>query len=440
MSDCATAAAPATAPRLLTVEEARRAVLEPFAPTGPERVPPAQAQGRTLAAPVRALEAAPPFDASEMDGYAVRAAEVARASAESPVRLPIAFETHAGDARGALEPGHVSWIATGASLPQGADAVVPREVVLREAGDAAGAPGAAIFRAPVVRPGAFVRRAGDDWSAGETLLAPGAHLGPAVLALAASAGAAELTVRRRPTVGLLATGDELREPGRDDAPLPPGAVRESNRIMLGGLATALGAAVTDLGIVRDDLAATTRALDDALLRFDLVLTIGGASVGERDLVRPALAALGCAPRFMGVAVKPGKPLALAVRERPDGTRGVCIVLPGNPASALTGFHLFVAPALRRLLGHEAVEPAALDAVLASDAAGSPDRRTYLRARLTLGAGGLRARPLARQASGSVRGNAEANALVVLEAGARKRAGESVRVEPLPGFAFEEATS
>lgn len=359
-----------------------------------------------------------------MDGWAVRASEVADASAERPAALAVAgFETHAGDAAGALPEGRCSWIATGAPLPSGADAVVPREDARRVDGGRV-----SILRAPRGR-GAFVRRRGDDWGEGETVLAVGTRLGPGGVALAASCGAASLAVYRRPVVGVLATGDELCEPGE---PLRPGAIRESNRLLLAGLVRAAGALPVDLGIVRDEREATVRALDDALALHDLVLTAGGASVGERDFVRDALVSLGAAPRFFGVAVKPGKPLAFAVKERAGGGRSACIVLPGNPASALVSCHLFVAPAIRRLTGRADVEPPSLAATLAADAAAAPERRTYVRARLVAGERGLLARPLSRQASGSVRSNALANALVVLEAGERRREGESVRVEPLFG--------
>jgi molybdopterin molybdotransferase len=315
-------------------------------------------------------------------------------------------------------------------LPTGADTVVPREDARREPDDHVS------FHHAPRGVGAFVRRKGDDWAEGEELLAPGVRLGAGAVALAASCGAVDLAVFRAPRVALIATGDELIEPGTS---LRPGTIRESNRLMLGGLARSLGALPVDLGIVPDDREATVRALDAALSLYALVLTIGGASVGERDFVRDALSALGSSPRFFGVAIKPGRPIAMALRERSDGGLSACIVLPGNPASALTGFHLFVAPAIRRLQGCARVDPPFLMAMLETDARAAPERRTYLRARLRSAEAGLSVLPLSRQASGSVRSNALANALIVLEAGERRARGERVRVEPLLGEGGWDAT-
>jgi molybdopterin molybdotransferase len=286
--------------------------------------------------------------------------------------------------------------------------------------------------------GLFIRRAGDDWAAGEEVLAAGAVLTPGRVALAASCGAADLEVRRRPRVAILATGDELVEPG---AALRPGAIRESNRLLLAGLVREAGGEPEVFAIVPDEREATERAIAGALERHDVVVTSGGASVGEKDFVAAALARIGAPPRFHGVAVKPGKPLAFATRERPGGAAPVAIfALPGNPASAFVSFHLFVGPALRRLSGRRDLEPLALEAAAAASLdAGASSRRTYVRGQVRVRGGALVAAPLARQASGSVRSLAEANALIVLDPGARVERGAPVRVEPIgPAFAEDAA--
>lgn len=403
---------------MLKVDDARRLVLEPLRPLGTETVSLAAAAGRFLAAPVRALDAAPPFDASEMDGYAVRAADVAAASEARPVVLPVEAGLFAGTAPARpLAPGRAVRIMTGAPVPAGADAIIPREWTRERAAEVE------VLR-PAAAPGTFIRWRASDYDAGEEVLRPGTRLGPAMVGLACSAGAASLTVFRRPRVALLATGDELLEPG---APLVPGAIRESNRFLLAGLAAAAGGEPLDLGIARDEPADLEAKLRAAFETADVVVTTGGVSVGERDLVRATLAKIGVESRFWKVAAKPGKPFAFGL----FGAKAT-FGLPGNPASALVTFHLFVAPALRRLQGAARVEPLALEAVLDAEATAPPDRRTYLRARLRVGPdGGLRVRPLANQAAGAIRTLALANALLVVpEEAGRLAAGTRARVEPL----------
>ncbi len=410
------------------MEDARRLVLDALAPLPVETVALAAAFGRTLAEPVRALDPAPPFDVSEMDGYAVRSVDVAAATEAAPAVLPVAFEIHAGGgpAGQALPAGAAAWIATGAPLPVGADGIIPREWTSPDA-----ARRAVRVNRPAAGPGVYIRRRGEDYAPGEVVLAAGTPLTPGRVALAASAGAAALAVRRRPRVAILATGDELLEPG---TPLRPGFIRESNRLLLAGLVAAAGGEPFDLGIVRDDLDETVRALDRAL-GYDLALTSGGASVGEHDFVRQALERLGAPPRFWRVNLKPGKPLAFAVRGA-----AAAFALPGNPNSARVTFHLFVAPAIRALAGRADVEPLALEATLEEDFEAAPDRRTYARARLRAGpVGALLVRPLPRQASGSVRSLAEANALLVLPEGARAAAGSRVRGEPLEWPSWPSST-
>lgn len=406
---------------MLSVEEARKAVLEPLAPLGAEAVPLTGALGRVLAEPVLALDSAPPFDASEMDGYAVRAADVARAEASRAVTLEVALDIPAGaaPARDGLAAGKAARIMTGAPLPPGADAIIPREWT-RERGAHVD------VLQPAGPPGAYIRKEGSDYRAGELVLAPGLRLSPAAVGLAASAGAARLRVHARPRVGILATGDELVEPGE---PLRPGTIRESNRLVLAGLAAQAGAIPRDFGIARDEPHDLESRLRAALEESDVVVTSGGVSVGDRDLVRATLARIGVESRFWQVAVKPGKPLAFGML----GRRAV-FGLPGNPASSLVTFHLFVAPAIRRLSGLLGVSPIAVEATLETEAKAPPDRRAYLRAHLSTGPAGLRVRAAKNQAAGALRSLAEANALLVVPEGAGTLpAGARVRVEPLEWF-------
>jgi molybdopterin molybdotransferase len=398
---------------MLTVEQARRLILEPLRPLSAETVAVKAALGRVLAAPVRAADPAPPFDASEMDGFAIRTADCA----ETPARLHVALALFAGAAPAAraLGPGEAARIMTGAPVPSGADAVVPREAAREE--------GATIEVLHRPAPGAFIRRRGSDYEAGEEVLAAGARLSPAALALAVSAGAAEVEVRRRPRVAILSTGDELLSPGE---PLRPGTIRESNRFAIAGLVSAVGGEPLDLGIARDRADEIAETLRRGLASADAAITIGGVSVGDRDLVRAALAAIGVESRFFRVALRPGKPVTFGMHgEKP------VFALPGNPASAFVACHLFVLPALRRLEGLARVEPFSVTATLEAPVRGLPDRRSYLRARLQAKESGLTVRAAENQASGALRPLAEANALLLVPEGvAELPKGAPVRVEPL----------
>ncbi|GIW71628.1 MAG: molybdopterin molybdenumtransferase MoeA [Planctomycetota bacterium] len=425
---------------MLAVEQARQAILTALAPLGSERVPLARACGRWLAAPVRAREDGPAEVRSQMDGYAVRHAEVSAATASRPVELAVAFAVAAGAPPPApLPPGAAARVLTGAPLPPGADAVVPQEwtLPLEPAPAAAGGPACPQrirILQPPPGPGAFVRPRAEDFAAGETVLQPGIRLGPGEVALAAAAGAVELEVGRRPRVALLATGSELLPPG---AAWRPGAVRESNRFLLEGMLARAGAEVEDFGIVPDEPAAVRAGLVAALAAADLVLSTGGVSVGSTDFVKAEAEALGLVRRFWRVRVRPGKPLYFAVPPGgPSGAgrRAALLGLPGNPASVLVSLVLFALPAVAWLQGAREPAPRRTSAVLAAPAHAPAGRRTYLRARAWLdGAGRLCAQPLARQASGSVRAVAETNALLEIgEQGGQYQAGAS-----LPALLLEQ---
>ncbi len=362
---------------LLDVEAARdrmlAAVVSP--PQRIESVPLAAACGRVLAADVEAGLTMPRWPNSAMDGYAIRLDE---ASAAGEAGLPVRSIAAAGTAPASLAAGAAARIFTGAPIPDGADTVVMQEHCRRE--------GDRVIVDRVPDRGANIRGAGEDFRSGDVLLRAGQHLAPQHVALAASAGHAELTVHRRPRVALLVTGDELVPPGGD---LGDGQIHESNGRLLAALVAGLGAEARPAEVVPDDAQRTREALLAAAADADLVVTSGGVSVGDADHVRAAAEAVG-ALDFFGVAVKPGKPLAFG---RIEGTP--LLALPGNPVSLFVTFVLFGAPLLRRLQGREILLPAPLPVAAGFEQGQTRPRADYLRVRLEDG----RLQPHAAQGSG-----------------------------------------
>ena len=320
---------------MITVEEYQESVLGRVEPLAPRRVPVDRAHGLRLAEDVTAVLAVPPFTNSAMDGFAVRAADVAAV----PVALPVAGDVPAGTTDPVpVPPGGAVRIMTGAPLPAGADAVVPVELTDQP-------PGAVELPAVVevrrgVAAGAHVRTAGEDVRPGDTVLTAGTLLGATQLSAAVSAGHGELLVRPRPRVGVLATGDELCPPGTDPG---PGRIPDSNSILVAGLLREAGCEPVVLGAVGDDPARLSEVVAAALPGIDALVTSGGVSVGTKDVVKAALAdRIG----FTKVAMQPGKPQGFGLLE----DRVPVFALPGNPVSVLVSFHVHVAPGLRRLLG------------------------------------------------------------------------------------------
>lgn len=409
---------------MLTFEEARGRLLELAGRVGPravERAPLDDADGRVLAADLLAPDDLPPFDASTMDGYALSSASLEAALAAQGDRrgvLRVVGESRTGHPVSPLDGGATMRIFTGAELPPGADAVVMQELV--EALPSPSGPEARFGAA--ARPHQCVRRRGSDLRAGEVALPAGERLRPASLGVAASCDRPALEVFARPRVTLLTTGDELVPPG---APRARGQLPESNSVALVAMARRAGATVLARRTLRDDRAATARALDEALAASELVVTVGGVSVGDHDAVRDALADAGATLDFWKVALKPGKPLAV-------GARGASLFLglPGNPASAMVTFALFGVPLLRALGGERAPLPRALTARVLHDVKHEPGRLELVRATLTLVDGALHARAVTHQASGASLGMARADALlaVPLES-AGLRAGDSAVVYP-----------
>jgi molybdopterin molybdotransferase len=366
------------------------------APLAPERVPLANAFGRALAEDLRAPDDLPAFDASIMDGFALRAADARRPG----TKLPVAFEIYAGHpASGPLPPGTCCRITTGAALPQGADAVEMQEEVRRSGRFARFLRGA--------EAGRFVRPRASDLAAGAVALRAGTMVDHGAIGLAAGLGRTELLVHRRPRVAILPTGDELVPPG---LPLSPGRAYESNGQALASAAREAGAEPVVLPGARDDAADLGRALASAR-GFDALVTNGGVSVGARDLVRATLESHGAKVGFWKVAMRPGKPFLFG-RWGHTAVFGV----PGNPASALVTFELFVRPALRALAGlpgHGRVEATATLAVPQEKPA---ELAVYLRVRLARRPDGLVAEPLRTQLSGHHSSATGHDALAILPAG------------------------
>jgi molybdopterin molybdotransferase len=349
-----------------------------------------EALGRVLREQLAATTPIPAFDHSAMDGYAVRVADF---SAEGPWTLPVIGESRTGGLAPKLEAQSACRIFTGAALPEGADAVVMQEDVERDGSSAR-------FSERPPRH-AHVRLSGEDLETGAVALDRGTRLGPTQIGLVASLDRPTLLVSRRPRVHIVCTGDELRAPGD---PPRPGSIPESNGTALAAFVTALGGAPTLLPYARDDRDETQRSIDRALTESDLVLTVGGASVGDHDLVRPALEAAGASLDFWKVRIKPGKPLIF-------GKRGEVSILglPGNPVSALVTFVLFGAPLLRSLAGDARAVPMFRSAQLTAPLRQKPGRRGFYRATLQ----GDEVTVLSNQASGAPTSMAWANCLAIV---------------------------
>jgi molybdopterin molybdotransferase len=392
--------------KLLTVEDARARMLAEVVAQPAQTAPLAAAIGRVLAQDVAAGRDQPPFRASAMDGWALRAAD-------APGELAVVGESAAGRGyEGAVEPGQAVRIFTGAAVPQGCDTVVIQEDAERN-GER--------VRVPEARPGANIRPAGGDFQAGALLLRRGERIDPWRLSLAAAAGCAELTVARRPRIAVLSTGEEIVEPPATPGPFQ---IYNSGTPALAAMIAGWGGEPVPARPVRDDLDATIEAMRAA--ESDLLVTIGGASVGDHDLVRAAAGALGLELKVASIAIRPGKPTFFGTLG--DGRR--LLGLPGNPASAFVCAELFLKPIIAAYLGAPA-QPQPITAKLETPLAANGPREHWMRARLGYADGEISVQPYRDQDSSLVTVFAVADALLRRAPGAPAAGiGEVVEVLPL----------
>lgn len=401
---------------MIPVAEARARILAAVRPVSAETIPLTAALGRVLAAPVLSRVTQPPADVSAMDGYAVLAAE---AHAGQPLEV-IGAAPAGRPFAGRIGPGQAVRIFTGAEVPEGADAILPQEDARPEAGR--------VIATDPVAPGRWIRKRGLDFTEGETLLSAGRRLGPREIGLAAASNHAFLTVRRAPRLAILATGDEILLPGE---PARPAAIYSSNSFALAAMIRAAGGEAEILPVAPDDLAAI-RALIASAAAADVLVTSGGASVGEHDLVREALEAEGYGLDFWRIAMRPGKPLFHG-RRAPQGGQGgpVVLGLPGNPVSAFVCGVLFLLPLLAALLGRQGWALPIARHRLGRDLPENDRREDYLRARLIPAADGVvEAVPADRQDSSMLRVLAEADALI-LRAPHAPALAKGAEVEAIP---------
>jgi molybdopterin molybdotransferase len=397
------------------LEDAQAFVLSACAPFEPIDVPLGAAEGLVLAADVVAAEQVPPFDNSAVDGYAVIAADTEAA----PVELPVVAEVAAGAATDrVLQRGEAIRIMTGAPMPAGADAVVMVEHTERLGDD----------RVRIDQPvpaGAAVRRAGDDVRPGDVLFTAGTEIRPAVVGVLAGVNAQVVRVYPRARVAVLSTGDELVD---DGGPLQPGQIRESNRKVLAGLLRETGCEVVDHGIVRDDESALEAVLRTAAGECDAIVTSGGVSMGDYDVVKAVLARI-ADMTWMQIAIKPAKPFAFGTI---DGTP--IFGLPGNPVSSIVSFEMLARPALRRMMGHRKLARPSYVAITDEPLSRRPDGKVHLvRVRTEFGDDGrCHVRSVGAQGSHQLAATALADAIAVLPDGDGLPEGAEVAVVMLRG--------
>jgi molybdopterin molybdotransferase len=404
---------------MINFDDALVKILAAVQPLEATTVPLSDGLGRITAERIVADADAVPYPRAAMDGYAVRAAECSRATRQQPSQIPLAGQVFAEHGEKTLAPGTTLAIATGAPLPHGADAVIPYEKIERHDGT--------IHIFTPVAPGACVFPPGEDIRRGDELVASGESLRPGTLALLAFAGTTQLRVFQHPRIAVLCNGQELVDP----AVIPGrGQVRNSNAVLLTALVAEFGGVPNDRGTAADDPAVLSAMLESARHDSDLLITTGGASRGERDLVKGVLKDLGAKFLFEQVAMRPGKPFGFAMWHG----KAVC-VLPGNPAAAFVCFQELIRPAMARLAGRQATQLPVVRARLQGALHSRSERRYFVLARLDLTPGGFVVTPLENQCSALVRTAADSNAIIVvretsIEEASRMNSGELVDVEVL----------
>ncbi len=402
-------------PTVTPLEDAQSFVIGACAPLPPRDVSFVDAEGLVLAADVVATERVPPFDNTAVDGYAVHAADTAAA----PIELPVVGEVAAGSASDhVLQRGEAIRIMTGAPIPAGADAVVMVEETDRLADDR-------VRINAGVEPGTAVRSAGDDVQPGDLLFPAGTLVTPAIVGVLASINAATVSAHPAARVAVLSTGDELVEDGRE---LAPGEIRESNRKMLSGLLRDAGCEVVDMGTVRDDEDALEVVLRQAAADCDAIVSSGGVSMGDYDVVKAVLGRI-ADMTWMQIAIKPAKPFAFGTL---DGTP--IFGLPGNPVSSIVSFEMLARPSLRRMMGHRRLARPSLVAIADDDLTRRPDGKVHLLRVLAdfEDDGRCHVRSARAQGSHQLAATAMANAIAVVPDGDGLPAGAEVAIVMLQG--------
>lgn len=400
---------------MISVDEARARILECFSPLGGEKVSLLDALGRVLAEDIYARRSLPPIDNSAMDGFAIRSEDTFGASKDSPVLLKVAGDIPAGILpRKELRQGEAMRIMTGAPLPAGADAVVRKEEVEERGEEIA-------IKAPV-SPGADIRSAGEDVRAGSLVIPRGVLVRPAEIAMCAALGRSFLSVIRRPLVTIVSTGSELSE---IDGEVSPEKIVNSNGYALAASVKACGAAAVLLGIVPDDRDALRQAFLEAA-RGDVIVSSGGVSVGDYDLVKDIMQEVGNEMKFWRVAMRPGRPLAFGFI---NGTP--LFGLPGNPVSSAVSFEQFVRPAIRKMMGHQRLFRPTARAVLEENIEKSTELRYFIRGILREEGGKYFVKRTGEQGSGIIASLVAANVLIILPEGKDVvKKGEEVEVQAL----------
>jgi molybdopterin molybdotransferase len=400
-----------------SVDEHLADVLDGVGPLAPLDLGVLEAQGCALAEDVATDLDLPAFDNSSMDGYAVRVADVAGASAAAPVRLPVVGDIAAGSAGPyRVQPGFSVRIMTGAPVPPGAEAVVPQEWTDQ------GTTAVAVSRPAT--DGLNIRRRGEDVRRGQVVLPTGTRLGPPQLGLLAAVGRDRVRVRPRPRVVVLSTGSELVEPGRVAG---PGQIHDANSVLLTAAARDAGAQAYRVGIVPDDPRRLLDTIEDQLIRADLVVTSGGVSVGAYDVVKDVLSRLGTV-HFDTVAMQPGKPQGYGTV---GADRTPIFTLPGNPVSSYVSFEVFVRPVIRTMLGYPPVHRPLVHALCQQAMRSAPGRRQFTRAKLGVEEGRYVVRPVGGPGSHLLAALAQADSLLIVpEDVTEVAAGSTVTVMPL----------
>jgi molybdopterin molybdotransferase len=403
----------------LSVTEAQKCILESVDKLDMETVSLEQSLGRVLAADVRSNRDIPPDDVSAMDGYALRSADLAKI----PAMLEIIEDIKAGDRPvKTVHAEQCARIMTGAPVPQGADAVIRVE-------DTQALPNGKVQIDVAVKRGNDIRGRGESMRNGDVVLAAGTEITPGVTGVLATVKSAQVQVYRSPRVAILSTGNELED---IDDPVDPNKIPNSNSYALMAQVQALGIEPGLLGIARDDPAELEEYLQRGL-RFDVLLVSGGTSVGVHDYVRPVIESLGVQMKFWRVAMKPGHPLAFGTKDHT-----IFFGLPGNPVSSMVCFEEFVAPALRRMMGHTRLHRRTITARLARSVKHQPGRTEFVRVTLAKEESGYAATSTGAQGSGMLLSMARADGLMVVPAGSNGlTAGEQVTVQLLDGTAHQD---